>query len=84
MSPALKSRIADRRLGGGAAGKPAYQAIAALAPIVGVYQEYPHGDKGKEVRRSWSSLSEQWVRGNLTSQEFLSAFEKEANAILAK
>ena len=68
----------------GAAGKPSYAAIAALAPVTGVYQEYPYGDKGKEVARSWNALSEQWVRGKLTSQEFLAAFEKEANAILAK
>jgi ABC-type glycerol-3-phosphate transport system substrate-binding protein len=68
----------------GASAKPSYAAIAKLAPVVGQYQEYPFGDKGTEVRRSWAALSEQWVRGKLTSEAFLAAFEKEANAILAK
>ena len=66
----------------GAAAKPSYKAIAELAPVVGVYQDYPYGDKGAEVRRIWYTLSEQWVRGKLGAAEFLSQFEAEANKAL--
>jgi multiple sugar transport system substrate-binding protein len=66
----------------GAAGKPSYKAIAALAPVTGVYQEFPYGDKGKETGRLWNVYSEQWARGKMSAKDFLSTFEKEANAVL--
>lgn len=68
----------------GMAGKDSYKAIAALASTAGVYKEYPDGEKGTEVRRIWYALSEQWIRGKMDAKAFLSQFEKEANAVLAK
>ena len=58
------------------------KAIAALAPVTGVYQEFPYGDIGKETGRLWNVYSEQWARGKMSAKEFLSTFEKEANAVL--
>ncbi len=68
----------------GTAGKPSYQAIAALAPKVGNYQEWPTGERGNELARSWGSLTEQWVRGKLNEDDLLKRFTSEASAILAK
>jgi ABC-type glycerol-3-phosphate transport system substrate-binding protein len=66
----------------GTAAMPTYKAIAGLAQTAGVYKEYPDGPKGREVRRIWYVLSEQWLRGRLTSQAFLAQFEAEANRAL--
>ena len=66
----------------GTAADPAYKAIAGLAATAGVYKQWPDGPQGQEVRRLWRSLSEQWLRGRLTSQALLSQFEAEANRIL--
>lgn len=77
--PTLK----DFRPSVGMASKPSYKAVATLSATAGVYQEYPYGEKGTEVRRIWYTLSEQWVRGKLTPQAFLAQFETEANKVLA-
>lgn len=66
----------------GAAATPSYRAIAALAGTAGAYKEWPDGPKYVEVRRLWASLTEQWIRGRLTTGNLLSQFEREANAIL--
>jgi ABC-type glycerol-3-phosphate transport system substrate-binding protein len=68
----------------GTAAKPSYKAIAKLANEAGVYKDWPDGPKGLEVRRVWYTLSEQWLRGKSTDAVFLSQFETEANAVLAK
>lgn len=66
----------------GTAADPAYKAIAGLAATAGVYKQWPDGPQGQEVRRIWRSLSEQWLRGRLTSRALLTQFESEANRIL--
>jgi hypothetical protein len=68
----------------GTASAPSYKAIAVLAESAGGYKEWPDGPKFQEVKRLWVSMSEQWLRGKLTAAAFLSQYEAQANAILAK
>ena len=62
---------------------PSYKAIANLAATAGVYKQWPDGPKGMEARRLWYSLTEQWLRGRLTTRALLAQFETEANKILS-
>jgi len=78
--PALKDFAPDI----GTAAAPSYKAIAKLPGVAGVYKEWPDGPQFQEVKRLWVSMSEQWLRGKLTAAAFLSQYEAQANAILAK
>jgi len=58
--------------------------IAKLGQTIGLLPADASGDKGKEVTRLWGTMTEQWIRGKVTSKTLLTNFEKQANAILAK
>jgi ABC-type glycerol-3-phosphate transport system substrate-binding protein len=68
----------------GMAALPSYKAIANLAATAGVYKQWPDGAAKNAARRPWERLSEQWVRGKITADELLNAYEAEANAALAE
>jgi ABC-type glycerol-3-phosphate transport system substrate-binding protein len=67
----------------GMAGKDSYQSISKLPAQAGYFYDFPATPKGAECKRVWKTLTEQWVRGKLTSQQLLDQFEVEANKILA-
>ena len=77
--PTIKGLKADV----GAAALPSYQAIANLAATAGYYQQWPNKPVKNELNRIWRAYSEQWLRGKMSPEEFLSKYEAEANAILA-
>lgn len=78
--PTIKGFAPDQ----GMAALPTYKAIAELARTAGVYQEWPLGPQGQEIRRIWYTYSEQWLRGRIDSRALLSRFEADANKVLNK
>jgi ABC-type glycerol-3-phosphate transport system substrate-binding protein len=72
----------------GYAATDSYKAIAELSRTAGVYKQWPDGPIKDQIRRLWQEYTEQWLRGNISSEDMLAQFEAEANAkigeILAK
>lgn len=66
----------------GTAAAPSYKAIREVAATAGVYKEWPDGPKYAEVKRLWATMTEQWLRGKLTTDELLNQFEVEGNKVL--
>jgi len=58
--------------------------LSKLAQNVGLLPVDDVGDKGEEVSRLWATVTEQWIRGKVTTKAMLADFEKKANAILSK
>lgn len=58
--------------------------LAGLGASVGLVPADDAGEKGAEVGRLWATMTEQWARGKLTSQQLLTQFEAAANKVLAQ
>lgn len=66
----------------GTAGTSSYKAIGALAGTAGLMVEFPRGDKGAELARTWATMTENFIRGNVDAQTMLNQFDAAAQKIL--
>ena len=68
----------------GAAAKPSYAAIAALAKVAGLQDLNPFGPRSSEVSALWKEPIQAFFNGEVKAEKLLADFEVAANEVLSR